>query len=39
MVFFDVFGYFMITYSEKVGILINVTVALITLVFAWNDGE
>ena len=39
MVFFDVFGLFMISYTETVGIIINYVVAVIFILIAILDGN
>ena len=39
MVFFDVFGLFMISYTETVGIIINYVVAVIFILITILDGN
>jgi len=38
MVFFDVYGLFMVYYSERTAIFLNLVVAAITLAIAWKEG-
>jgi len=37
MVFTDVFGYFMVVYTERTGILINLLIGLATIYLIWKD--
>lgn len=38
MVFFDVFGYFTVVYTEETAIVVNILLGLIMLVVTWNEG-
>jgi hypothetical protein len=39
MVFYDIFGFFMISYTETTAVLVNITVAVIVLLIAWTEGS
>jgi len=39
MVFYDIFGFFMISYSETKAIILNITISTIVLFIAWREGS